>query len=218
MEKTPYEIWTGKRPSLSFLKIWGCDAFVKRLTPTKLEPRSDKCIFVGYPRETKGYYFYNRQENKVFVAQNVVFLEKEFLSKEVSGSTVRLEEVRETQENVLVSTDEEVQQDEPVIVADQHAEPQPRRLIRARRAHEKYTLLTMGQRDILLLDNEEPNTYTEAVMGPNSKRWLEAMRSEMESMRDNRVWNLVDPPDGVRAIECKWIFKKKRRRWKCSHL
>ena len=93
VEKTPYEIWTGKCPSLSFFKIWGCDAYVKRLTPTKLEPRSDKCIFVGYPRETKGYYFYNRQENKVFVAFNVVFLEKEFLSKEVSGSTVRLKEV-----------------------------------------------------------------------------------------------------------------------------
>ena len=30
VEKTPYEIWTGKRPSLSFLKIWGCEAYVKR--------------------------------------------------------------------------------------------------------------------------------------------------------------------------------------------
>jgi hypothetical protein len=68
VEKTPYEIWTGKRPSLSFLKIWGCDAYVNRLTPTKLEPRFDKFIIVGYPRETKGYYFYNRQENKVFVS------------------------------------------------------------------------------------------------------------------------------------------------------
>jgi hypothetical protein len=191
------------------LKVWGCEAYVKRLTPTKLEPRSDKCIFVGYPRETKGYYFYNRQENKVFVARNAVFLEKEFLSKEVSGSTVRLEEVRETQENVSNSTDEEVQQDEAAMVADQYVEPQPRRSIRARRAPKKYMLLTTGQRDILLLDNEEPNTYTEAVMGPESVRWLEAMRSEMDSMKDNRVWNLVDPPDGVRAIECKWIFKKK---------
>jgi len=59
------------------------------------------------------------------------------------------------------------------------------------------------------LDNEEPKTYTEALMGPESERWLDAMRSEMESMRENQVWNLVDPPDGVRAIECKWIFKKK---------
>jgi len=59
------------------------------------------------------------------------------------------------------------------------------------------------------LDNEEPKTYIEALMGPESERWLDAMRSEMESMRENQVWNLVDPPDGVRAIECKWIFKKK---------
>ena len=131
------------------------------------------------------------------------FFEKEFLSKEVNGSTVWLKEVRETQENVPVSTDEEVQQDEPAIVANQHVEPQPRRSIRACRAPEKYMLLTMGQHDILLLDSEEPNTYMEAVMGPDSERWLEAMRSEMESMRDKRVWNLVDPPDGVRTIECK---------------
>jgi hypothetical protein len=46
-------------------------------------------------------------------------------------------------------------------------------------------------------------------MGPESDRWLEAMRFEIDSMRDNQVWNLVDPPDGTRAIECKWIFKKK---------
>jgi hypothetical protein len=47
MEKTPYDIWTKKCPSLSFLKIWGCDAYVKRLTPTKLEPRFDKVYLCG---------------------------------------------------------------------------------------------------------------------------------------------------------------------------
>ena len=35
------------------------------------------------------------------------------------------------------------------------------------------------------------------------------MRSKMNSMKDNQVWNLVDLPDGVKAIECKWIFKRK---------
>ena len=74
VEKTPYEMWTGKRPSLSFLKIWGCEAYVKRQVSNKLEPKSDKCLFVGYPKETKGYYFYNPIENKVFVARNGVFL------------------------------------------------------------------------------------------------------------------------------------------------
>ena len=93
--KKPHEIWTGKIPSLSFLKIWGCEAFVKRLQSDKFAPKSDKCIFVGYPMETLGYYFYNRSEGKVFVARNGVFLEKEFLKGEKSGRTVQLEKVRD---------------------------------------------------------------------------------------------------------------------------
>ena len=63
--------------------------------------------------------------------------------------------------------------------------------------------------NVLFLENNEPTTYAEAMEIPDSELWLEAMRSELKSMDDNQVWNLVDLPDGVRAIECKWIFKKK---------
>jgi hypothetical protein len=88
VERTPYEIWTGKCPGLCFLKIWGCEAYVKHLMSDKLTQKSDKCFFVGYLRETKGYYFYDKAEGKVFDARNGVFMEKEFLSKGVSGSKV----------------------------------------------------------------------------------------------------------------------------------
>ena len=64
VQKTPYEIWTGKRPSMSFMKIWGCEAYVKRQVSNKLAPKSDKCYFVGYPKLTKGYYFYNPLSTK----------------------------------------------------------------------------------------------------------------------------------------------------------
>ena len=94
----------------------------------------------------------------------------------------------------------------------------PRRSVRARRAPEKFMLLTTGQRDVLLLDNDEAKTYMEAITGPDSEKWLGAMKSEIESMHSNQVGNLVDPIDGVRSVECKWIFKKKDRHgWKCSH-
>ena len=43
--------------------------YVERLQSDKLGPKSDKCVFVRYPKETKGYYFYNPTENKVFVAR-----------------------------------------------------------------------------------------------------------------------------------------------------
>ena len=53
VEKMPYEIWNNKNPSLSFLKIWGCEAYVKCQILDKLAPKLDKCLFVGYPKETK---------------------------------------------------------------------------------------------------------------------------------------------------------------------
>jgi hypothetical protein len=67
----------------------------------------------------------------------------------------------------------------------------------------------MEQHDILFLDNDDPMTYTDAMMGPDYEKWLQAMESEIESMHDNQVWNLVDPIDGVRPIDCKWIFNRK---------
>jgi hypothetical protein len=81
VERIPYEIWIRKCPGLSFLKVWCCEAYVKCFMSHKLTLKSDKCFFVGYPSETKRYYFYNKVEGKVFVAHNGVFLEKEFLSK-----------------------------------------------------------------------------------------------------------------------------------------
>ncbi|GKA63877.1 zinc finger, CCHC-type containing protein [Tanacetum coccineum] len=82
VDKTPYEIWHGQAPKLSYLRVWGCEAFVKHDTltkPDKLDPRSYKCIFVGYPKETMGYSFYSPSENKVFVARNAEFFESKLL-------------------------------------------------------------------------------------------------------------------------------------------
>jgi hypothetical protein len=120
---------------------------------------------------------------------------------------VQLEEIQETPENVSAPTDpiEEVQD---VVLPDVEA-PTPCRSIMARRATETFTLLTTEQCDILLFNNDEPMTYTEAMMRPDSEKWLRVVESEIESMHDNQVWNLVDPIDGVRPIGCNWVFKKK---------
>ncbi|GKG12396.1 retrotransposon protein, putative, ty1-copia subclass [Tanacetum coccineum] len=64
VEKTPYEVWHGQAPKLSYLKVWGCEALVKRDTLTK----PDK---LGYPNETMGYSFYYPPENKIFVARKL---------------------------------------------------------------------------------------------------------------------------------------------------
>ena len=89
----------------------------------------------------------------MFVARNGVFLEKEFLSKGVSGSKVQLEEIRDVPK--MVSAPIELSQEEQEVVEPVIEAPAPRRPVRAHRAPEKFKLLTTGQRDILLLDNDE---------------------------------------------------------------
>ena len=61
----------------------------------------------------------------------------------------------------------------------------------------------------MLLDHDKPTNYEEAMMSPDSAKWLEAMKSEMGSMYENKMWTLIDLPDHRQAIENKWIFKKK---------
>ena len=61
----------------------------------------------------------------------------------------------------------------------------------------------------MLLNHDEPTNYEEAMMSPDSAKWLEAMKSKMRSMYENKVWTLIDLPIDRRAIEIKWIFKRK---------
>ena len=56
---------------------------------------------------------------------------------------------------------------------------------------------------------DEPTSYKEAMEGPESEKWLEAMKSEIDSMYTNKVCTLVYIPEDRKAIENKWIFKKK---------
>ena len=213
VDSTPYELWFSKKPKLSFLKVWGCDAYVKRLQPDKLEPKADKCVFIGYPKETIGYTFYHRSEGKTFVAKNGSFFQKEFLTIEVSGRKVELDEVVEPSLELVSSAAPEivpVQPTEPVEeindgdheVSNENT-TELRRSARARATPEWYG------NPVMLLENDDPATYEEAMMSPDSEKWLDAMKSEMGSMRDNQVWTLVDLPDGRKAVENKWIFKKK---------
>ena len=62
----------------------------------------------------------------------------------------------------------------------------------------------------MLLDHDEPTNYEEAMVSPDSAKWLEAMRSEIRSMYENKVWTLIDLPNDRRDIEIKWIFKGRR--------
>ncbi|GJW24428.1 retrotransposon protein, putative, ty1-copia subclass [Tanacetum coccineum] len=122
VDNTPYELWYGKFPNLSYLKVCGCEALVKRDTPDKLQRRSVKSV-------------------RTHRAPNHLCL------------------------NVEV---------------EEHS----------------------------LGDLNEPTNYKSAMLDLESDKWLDAMNAEMQSMKDNQVWCLVNLPPNGKTIESKWLFKK----------
>ncbi|GJU62228.1 Myc-type, basic helix-loop-helix domain-containing protein [Tanacetum coccineum] len=58
-------------------------------------------------------------------------------------------------------------------------------------------------------DLDEPSNYKAALAYPESDKWLEAMNTEMQSMKDNQVWILFELPPNGRTVRSKWVFKKK---------
>ena len=97
--KTPIELWTGNKPSLKHIQIWGCPAHVLNKNVTKLDSRTEVRLFVGYPMGTKGYLFYSPKDRDIIVSTNARFLEEDYIMNHKSMSTIVLEEIVEGQDN-----------------------------------------------------------------------------------------------------------------------
>ena len=124
-------------------------------------------------------------KTRSFLLKSGSFLEKEFLSKEVSGRKVELDEVTvpapllessSSQKSVPVTStpiSEEVN-DDGHETSDQ-VTTEPRRSTRVRSAPEWYGNPIL---EVMLLDHDEPTNYEEVMMSPDSAKWLEAVKSE----------------------------------------
>nr|GEX19121.1 putative zinc finger, CCHC-type [Tanacetum cinerariifolium] len=233
VEKTPYEVWHGKAPKLSYLKVWSCEALVKRDTltkPDKLEPRSIKCIFVGYAKETMGYYFYYPPENKVLVSRNAEFLENSLIDQEASGSLEDLEIIQEEDTHPSLDTsinhkEDDLEIDEPQknSLIDQEASGslEDLEIIQEEDTHPSLDTSINHKEDDLEIDEPQSDIvpirrgswrthyYKATLLDPESKKWLNAMNVEMQSMKDNKVWVLVELPPNGKTVGSKWFFKKK---------
>ncbi|PKI41979.1 hypothetical protein CRG98_037597 [Punica granatum] len=170
---TPYEIWNGRTPSLKHVKIWGCPAFTKKQKTDKLETRSEKGRFVGYPSDRLGYYFYFPIEQRVVISRDVIFLEKQFVQEGGMGRQIVLDG-----ESSVPKTDQEpisIDTDKPVETSIQIENvTEPRRSGRVTHIPARYLNLHDHRDDL--------TTYEEAISDIDSFNWLEAMKSEMDSM------------------------------------
>jgi hypothetical protein len=83
----PEEAWTGKKVNYSFLKTFGCEAFVHidKENRTKLEAKSKKCTFIGYSVNDFGYRLWDYENQKIIRSRDVIFNEKVMYKDQLQG-------------------------------------------------------------------------------------------------------------------------------------
>ena len=68
----------------------------------------------------------------------------------------------------------------------------------------------MAQSEYDLTPFNDPATFSQATESANSTEWFNAMKEEINSMRQNKVWDLVDRPKCFKPVGSKWVLKTKR--------
>ncbi|GJW62718.1 retrotransposon protein, putative, ty1-copia subclass [Tanacetum coccineum] len=147
-------------------------------------------------------------DNKVFVARNIEFLENSLIDQEASGSLEDLEIIQEEDTHPSLNTSLHHEEDDQEIDEPQSDIIPIRKSFRTRRGPNQMCL-HINVEEHELGDLGEPANYKAALLDHESDKWLNAMNVEMQSMRDNEVWELVDLPSNGKTVGHKWLFKKK---------
>ena len=228
-DKTPFESWFGKKPNVSNLKVFGSVCFVH--TPDhlrkKLDPKSRKAIFVGYPLESKGYKVYEVDAKRFTRCRDVFYENKFHTFDEITNSTffykdnvddeTEPDDVRDELEIPTVPTIPISTTDSPDNLPSLGATyedtfvQQVRSLgpTRQRKAPDRFHPDECFMSEYLTAENEE-QSLKEALGGNNSKEWKEALDAEYSSLIGNETWELEPPLKDANIVGSKWVLKVKR--------
>ena len=192
-DKTPVEAWSGIKPSVSYFKKFGCICYahVPAEKITKLDEKSQKCVFLGYSDVTKGYKLLDVKTNKLVVSRDVIFDEK----------TIWNWEDKKIENTAIISSNqEEDEKDEDVSqggeISDSDNEEPPLRGTKM--------LSDIYQR--CNFAGVEPENYEKAI---KHDVWKKVMEEEIRMIEKNNTWELVAIPREREVVSLKWIYKIK---------
>lgn len=223
----PEAIWTGKPVDVSHLRVFGSEAYAlipKEKRNNKFDPKSQRYVMVGYCKDTKGYRLVcPSNPRKIVKAKHVRFIEEEEPVTPPQGqdqdtttldSTDLEEPTEEVDPDAYLADFDWLQNDVP----DPDAQVNPATVDNVTSFGSRYP--TRERRKVRDPDfvylchayfaaGNEPLTVEEAVEGQESDEWQKAMIEELESLKENSAWVLVDRPANRNVVQSKWVFKVK---------
>ncbi|KAH9782035.1 Integrase catalytic domain-containing protein [Citrus sinensis] len=229
LNKTPYELWKGRKPNIGYFKVFGCKCFILNTKDNlgKFDPKSDVGIFLGYSNSSKAYRVYTKRTLVVEESMHVTFdesnpssAEKGVVNDDADGE-LQEESSKENQENAPHENQEDRQEEQTNMELEQQ-EGSSQTLPKEWRyvsSHPKDLILGDPSRGITtrsslrntcehaaFISQIEPKSFADAE---NDEFWIMAMQEELNQFERNKVWELVPKPEYQSIIGTKWVFRNK---------
>ncbi|KAL6342702.1 hypothetical protein AAG906_013108 [Vitis piasezkii] len=209
MPKTPYELWSRKKPSLHHFHVWGCKAEVRPYNPQskKLDPKTISGFFIGYCIGSRGSRFYcPSHTTRIIESDRVVYFEDEvkvdpnFVPHEIPFGEEHVEipfptshvpnvDVPIVQQPTTNHREHGDQVEPDIPIDDTVVDGIPLRISQrvCRLAISDDYMIYLQEHEYDGYDVSDPVTYQEAIHCPQFTSWKEAMDDEMNSMYMNGV-------------------------------
>ncbi|CAI7832828.1 unnamed protein product [Closterium sp. NIES-53] len=193
---TPFEAWSGTKPNLSRLRTFGCLCYYHVPDPLchKLQPKACVAIYSGIVANERVWRVWDLGERRVVTSRDVVFDEDKFPTKEQPTPQLSV-----------------------ILLAREEDEPMEQRTRRPNKKYTDYAMVAVGDLDeesaayCFTTLGDDPRTHTEALASPDAPLWKQAMEKELALIKENDVFELVDPPKSAYSVGCTWVLKKKLR-------
>ena len=203
----------GVKPQVNHLRVFGCTAYAHIAKDERRSmQKARRCILLGYGHETKGYRLYDIELKRVLHSHDVTFNETASRIVEDQFDQVcekplfelRLQDDSPNKDEQISDVEQEELQQE----TDESSQvPTLRQSQRVQHPPEYYGIWVNSVEG----HSPEPTSIEEALSSAKQEEWKKAISTEMESINENDIWELVELPENKQVIGCKWVFKRKLR-------
>ncbi|KAL8103772.1 hypothetical protein AgCh_028101 [Apium graveolens] len=223
--KTPNEAWSGSKPSVGHLRIFGCITYahIPDQKRKKLDDKGEKCIFTGYDKRSKAYRLYNPLTKKLIISRDVEFDEPDywrwsederkvaglfFNGDDDDGDNQNIEDDRDDDQTPPPSPNQQTPGSTPSTGGSSSSGRAPRKMRSLDNIYEATSPVQTSFDYFLfcLMVECDPVTFEEAS---EESKWNKSMNEEIGAIKKNDTWELTDLPEGHKAIGVKWVYKTK---------
>lgn len=225
INKTPYELWYGKRPQVKNFAAFGSECYVKIQNEkrTKLDDCSKLLILMGFDEYNCNIYrCYDLITRKIVISRDVVFkvnqnkmnydTEITFKGQQTNADDIPLPDNADeglTSDESDSSSDGESAVDPNVTSTSTSSEVEPFIRISTRSTKGKPPNRFAYDENFQVNALIEPKNLREVMDSPEKEKWTKAMQEEIDALTKNETWSLCELPSNRKAVGCKWIFKIK---------